>query len=208
MELNTKEELDRLEKDINTIKETGGIKDLPFGRNEIVSTYFLSAGGLYILGCCFYFIGQEIFWWGIAPVACVVISRELIVFFKYKKKNEFPSRKKEYKIGYLVAVVLSIFCIFHRMYSHELNIPYKYVGMSGLFFAGVILIVLALVDRKRTCFLGGGIPFILLGITFPILDFQKGIYIGAGILFVISGLLTGLIMKWQIKNQDFKNASN
>jgi hypothetical protein len=204
MKTNKENELHRLQKDLNTIKNAGGIEELPFGPKDILSSYFLALGGLYILICSLYFSSRGIFWLGLLPVAiAIIIYSEML-----RQRCSNASRRGEYKIIYIVTAFLGILLILYRLYSHELNIPYKYMGMSALFFSGVVLAVLALANQKRMYFLGLGIPLIFLGIIFPFFKKQENIYVAYGILFIISGIVSGKIMKWQLGSQNKKNANN
>ena len=72
------------------------------------------------------------------------------------------------------------------------------VGAAGLFFIGLGVLVVAMLDRQRRYYLGAAVPFMVLGLAIPLLTPNR-VIIAVGLSLMFAGLAAASIQTLQLR---------
>ena len=104
----------------------------------------------------------------------------------------------------LVAVPL---VIGYMQWERQLGIPREIVGAASMFFCGVGVLVFAVVNHRRLCYLGTAIPLMAFGLAIPLCTASQ-VVIAAGLCMMVGGLAMAGIQYWQLRSNGKDHGSN
>jgi hypothetical protein len=198
-------DLERIQNDLATIQQAAGL-ELPFGREEVWLNLVLGAGGIVALSWALVphgFPDQ----WGLIPLLMVVLVYVARLRVKYRQgTGRSPLRRREYTIGFVLALVLSGLLLAYRIWGARLGIPLPHVQGSAVFFLGLAFLVPAILDRNRIYLIALSVPVMLCGLAIPVSS-VSAIVLFAGAL-VIAGPAMALVQVWQLNRSFTRHATD
>jgi hypothetical protein len=192
----TDRDLDRIENDLATIQRAAGL-ELPFGREDVWLNLLLGAGGIVAL-----------FWalaphglphhWGLVPLLILTLVYGTRLRNKYRRSTgRSPIRRREYTIGFVLAIVFGGFALVYRVWGARLGIPLAYVQGSVIFFMGMAFLVPAIMDhRSRIYLVALSVPMILCGLAIPAFAVSAVVLFGGAL--AIAGPSMAAVQVWQL----------
>ena len=192
----TDRDLDRIENDLATIQRAAGL-ELPFGREDVWLNLLLGAGGIVALLWALAPHGLP-HHWGLVPLLILTLVCCTRLRNKYRRSTgRSPIRRREYTIGFVLAVVLGGLALVYRIWGARLGIPFPYVQGSAIFFLGLALLVPAIMDHRNRIYLFAlAAPVILCGLAIPVFS-VSGVVLFGGAL-AIAGPGMAAVQVWQL----------
>ncbi len=202
----SKSDLERVENDIEIIKEAAGLQ-LPFGWEDVWLNVYLVPVGVWLAvwGFLPYQLSRI---WRILPVSVLAI---VYVFLRVKYRRSTgrsPVRRRGYSIALFLTPVLGL-CAFGYL-VWVVRSGHDFVSAVGgmWFFAGLMLLLFAFAERARLFCLGWAVPIILCGIIITIWPVLNVLETNVGIVLIIAGSATAVIQAYQLKRSTGGNVTD
>ena len=198
-----KSDLERVENDIEIIKEAAGLQ-LPFGWEDVwLNVYLIPVGvWLAIWGFLPYQLSRI---WRILPVSVLAI---VYVFLRVKYRRctgRSPVRRRSYSIVLFLTPILGLCAFGYLVWVVRSGHDFVFAVGGMCFFAGLMLLIFAFAQPGQLFNLGWAIPIILCGIAITIWPVLNVLSTNVGILLIIGGLATAMIQAYQLKRSTNKN---
>ena len=139
----------------------------------------------------------------------VLVFIYMFLRLKYRRSTgRSPVRRRGYSVVLFLTPVLGL-CAFGYLVwvirsGHDLVF-----AVGGMwFFAGIMLLIFAFVERGRLFYLGWAIPLILCGIAITIWTGLNVLEMNVGIVCVTASSSTAIIQAYQLKRSTSKNGTN
>ena len=192
-------QLERLRQDIDTIQEAGGI-ELPFGREDLFIHAGLGAWGLVLAAWPWVLPPDRARLWVVPAVVLLVAYVHLRR--KYRRAlGRSPVRRREYTTALVAPIFVLPATVSYFAWAIWQGLALWTVAGAGMFFLGLMFAVWAMVDVRRRSNLGSAIPLMAMGLAAPVVD-NAWLTCALGLGVATAGLLTGLIMHHQLRQQD------
>lgn len=199
-------DLERFKGDLATIRQAAGL-ELPFGREDIALMLAAGVGGLAASVWALVVPQGVPRYWGFVPLLVVGFAYLVRLRIKYRRSSgRSPVRRREYTIAFVLTVVVSSLAVVYRIWATRLAIPVAYMQGAVFFFAGVMLVYHAILDRKRLSDLGIAVPFMLAGLVLPFVPVPPEVIVGAAI--AVGGPACAGIMAWQLWRSESAHAAD
>jgi len=192
-------ELERVRGDLEAMREAAGL-GLPFGWEDVWLNLALVPCGamLAVLG----FVAPL----GSLRLAMMVLFVLVVVVtvglrLRYRKSTgRSPIRRREYTLGLAVGLLLAGLGAYHLFAGKARGVPMLEVGSVAMSFTAAMLLMLALTSPGRRSGLGMAAALLALGLVLPSCS-PRQLFIAAPASVAVGGLLTGLIMAWQLRSE-------
>ena len=192
-------QLERLRQDIDTIQEAGGI-ELPFGREDLFIQAGLAVWGLVLAAWPWVLPPDKAKLW-VLPAALLLVAY-VHLRRKYRRASgRSPVRRREYTTALIAPIFVLPATVAYFAWAVWLGLPIWTVAGAGMFFLGLMLAGWSMVDARRRSNLGAAIPLMAMGLVTPVVD-DTWLTCALGLGVATAGLLTGLIMHHQLRQQD------
>lgn len=199
----SKSDLERVENDIEIIKEAAGLQ-LPFGWEDVwLNVYLIPVGvWLAIWGFLPYQLSRI---WRILPVSVLAI---VYVFLRVKYRRSTGHsfvRRRGYSIVLFLTPILGLCAFGYLVWVIRSGHDFVFAVGGMWFFAGLMLLIFAFAQPGQLFNLGWAIPIILCGIVITIWPTLNVLSTNVGILLIVAGSATSLIQAHQLKRSTGKN---
>ena len=128
-----------------------------------------------------------------ATLAAIYVGSSLLSKRAHRQRIEEPFRWREHKISLLLVVLLSTAALSYLAVGLWNDISWNVVMATGIFFAGVSTLAVAVIDRKRFHLVGGALPTLVYGALFPLYDSRQLLFATAAWI-AVSCLATSALM--------------
>ena len=191
-------ELDRVKKDLQTIKQAIGF-ELPFGWDSV----WLNMFGIPCIGayCLVYWLITESPS-RYAPVVPTVFLLLLLGYLRFRYRHSTrrsPTERREYGAQFYTTVFLVVVSAGFRTWAELAGIDTVYVGSGLVTMLGMAITLNGIFRRVYRSALGGGIPCTLFGISMADWPDPGAVILNASILCFMAGPAMASIQVYQLK---------
>jgi hypothetical protein len=202
----SKTDLERVESDIEIIKEAAGLR-LPFGWEDVWLNVYLVPVGLWLAvwGFLPYHLSRI---WRVLPVSVLAI---VYVFLRVKYRRSTgrsPVRRRSYSIVLFLTPVLGLCAFGYFVWVIRSGHDFFFAVGGMWFFMGLMLLIYAFAQPGQLFNLGWAVPIILCGITVTIWPVLNVLETNVGIVLVIAGSATAVIQAYQLKRSTGSNGAD
>jgi len=199
----SKSDLERVENDIEIIKEAAGLQ-LPFGWEDVWLNVYLIPVGVWLAIWVFlpYQLSRI---WRILPVSVLAI---VYVFLRVKYRRSTgrsPVRRRGYSIVLFLTPILGLCTFGYLVWVVRSGHDFVFAVGGMCFFAGLMLLIFAFAQPGQLFNLGWAIPMILCGITITIWPVLNVLETNVGIVLIVASSATAVIQAYQLKRSTRKN---
>jgi hypothetical protein len=202
----SKSDLERVENDIEIIKEAAGLQ-LPFGWEDVwLNVYLIPVGvWLAIWGFLPYQLSSI---WRILPVSVLAI---VYVFLRVKYRRSTgrsPVRRRGYSIVLFLTPILGLCAFGYLVWVVRSGHDFVFAVGGMCFFAGLMLLIFAFAQPGQLFNLGWAIPIILCGIAMTIWPTLNILETNVGIVLIVASSATAMIQAHQLKRSTSKSGTD
>ena len=204
----TQTDLQRVRSDLAAMKKAAGV-GLPFGGADVWLGIAWAVGGLPLMA-----------WTAVAPVeremfvvllgvpAAVVLVLSAWVARKYHRdRGKAPLRWQEHRFQWITAGVGVVLFGSFMIWGLARGLSPETLTTTGVFSAGLAMLIPSIVDRARMFYLGWAVSTMLFAVLAPLFGYRYlGVCVGAWLL--LSGLTSALIMAWQLRTGAKEHAAD
>lgn len=190
-------DVDRVRGDLEAMRQAIGAGP-PFGRADVWINLGVAALG-----------GALAAWSALAPwehrwVMLIPVGLLLGVWLgvhRHCRRNRArqPVRWREYRQTGLALLVVFPLVMAYLLWGLALDLPWRHMGGATVFFLGLGMLVLSVVDRTRRFYALGAVPTLAWGLTFPLYSTGPQQGIAAGIYFAVIGLAGAAFQARQLR---------
>jgi hypothetical protein len=194
-------DLRRLARDVETIQQAAGL-ELPFGKADVyVNLALIPAGALMAVWGAM--TGPRLMLVGLLPLALALLPGAYLRYQYRRSTGRSPGRRREYSFNFVLGGVLLAGASGFAWWAGHHHFSSMAVAIAAVFFTGLFVTALGLLDRMRRYQLGPGLPLIAFGLALPLLEPYKAAnyhatMIAGGVTVALAGLLTAAIMHAQL----------
>jgi hypothetical protein len=188
--------LDRVREDLQTMRNAAGF-DLPFGQFDVLSNVWIGCCGLFITLCA---VAAPWEYRGVLalPLGLAVAGAAWAGVRARRERGDRPAGWREHKSGLVAAGIVTPLAVAYMRWERHLGLPRETVGAAALFFIGLALLVIGILDRRRRHYLGGALALMPYGIVLPSLAPPQVVAAG-GLCMFAACLSSAAIQRWQLK---------
>lgn len=188
--------LDRVREDLQTMRNAAGLEPL-FGPFDVLSNLWIGGCGLLITLCA------TVAPWeyrGILalPLGLAVAGAAWAGARARRERGDRPASWREHKSGIVVAGIVTPLAVAYMRWERHLGLPREAVGAAALFFIGLALLVIGVLDRRRRHYFGGALALMPYGIALPSLAPVQVVAAG-GLCMFAACVSAAVIQHWQLK---------
>jgi hypothetical protein len=196
----SRSEFERVRGDLEAMREAAGL-GLPFGWEDVwLSLAAVPCGAvLAVLGFVAPIAALRL---AIVVLSALVVAMTVGLRLRYRKSTgRSPIRRREYTLALAVGLLLPGLGAYHLFAGKARGVSVLEIGSVAMSFTAAILLVLALTSPGRRSGLGMAAVLLALGLVLPSCS-PRQLFIAAPAALAVGGLLTGLIMAWQLRSSE------
>jgi hypothetical protein len=192
-------EMDRIRKDLETIREAAGL-GLPFGWEDVWLSLALVPCGLVLsaVGALGPLSSARL-----AAVPTVGAALAAVALrFRYRRfSGRSPVRRKEYDLGLMAGLLCALTAGGYLAYARHLGQPTHVTGGLAVAMSGALCAVLgATSPGRRSCFVAAAVLF-AYGLVIPVCT-PRQVIIAGGAAVAVAGLGAAAIQVWQLRSTE------
>jgi hypothetical protein len=189
-------EIDRIRKDINTIREAGGL-DLPFDWKDVWLALALVPCGL-VLSAAGALGPLNLARLAALPTLGIVLAASVLRFQHRRSSGRSPVRRREYDLGLAAGLLCALIAGGYLAWARQLGQPTEVTGGLAVTMTGGLCAVLGATGHgRRSCFAAAVVLF-AYGLAIPECS-PRQIVIAGGVAMAAVGLGAAAIQARQLR---------
>lgn len=192
-------ELQRVQADLETLRQAAGV-ELPFQRQDIWWPNLVYGLAGLVIAAIGWWVPVEYRWVALLPAAVVLGVWAYLARSAHRQRATTPARWREYRYGLWWLVLFAPIFIGYLLWQAWLGMSMMAVTATAVFFLGLGMAWIALVDRTRRHYFGSAISFLIFASVMPWCS-PRAMRAGAGFMVVAIALGTAAIQAWLLRRQ-------